>query len=240
MANMSHELRTPLSAIIGYAEMIREEMADGVAATDLVPDMAKVETNARHLLGLINDVLDLAKIESGKMEVFAESFDAGTMVREVASTADTLVGKKRNTLVIDLGANLGAMRSDVMKVRQALLNLLSNAAKFTEGGTITLAATRIAGTGPEAWLAFRVSDTGIGMTQEQLDRLFLRFSQADASTTRRFGGTGLGLSLTKAFCLMLGGDVVVESALGHGSSFTLLLPAIMPANPPPIAMAGEA
>ena len=234
MANMSHELRTPLSAIIGYSEMMREEIADGIDPRSLDVDVSKVESNARHLLGLINDVLDLAKIESGKMEVFAEPFDVAALVSEVASTVDGLVGKKRNTLALDLGQGLGSMRSDVTKLRQSLLNLLSNAAKFTEGGTITLGARRLVSAGSEDQLVFRISDTGIGMTEQQLERLFLRFSQADASTTRRFGGTGLGLSLTKAFSVMLGGDIAVESALGQGSTFEIKLPAIMPTGGPSI------
>ncbi len=227
IANMSHELRTPLSAIIGYSEMLIEDLSEGGDPEALVGDMRKIETNARHLLGLINDVLDLSKIESGKMEVFAEAFDTADVVREVAGTVRSLVDKKGNSLTLDVGDALGSMHTDVTKLRQILLNLLSNAAKFTEGGTITLTATRIGGAGPEAWLAFRVSDTGLGMSEQQLGRLFLRFSQADASTTRKFGGTGLGLSLTKAFSLMLGGDIAVESAPGLGSTFTVMLPATL-------------
>ncbi|WP_237481249.1 response regulator [Lichenibacterium dinghuense] len=223
IANMSHELRTPLSAIIGYSEMMLEEVADGAEPADLASDMRKIEGNARHLLGLINDVLDLSKVESGKMEVYAEEFDVVTAVREVADTVQTLVGKKGNSLRVDLAPDLGTMRSDLTKVRQMLLNLLGNAAKFTEAGTITLAAWREVGeVGPSVCL--RVSDTGIGMTPEQLDKLFQRFQQADSSTTRRFGGTGLGLSLTKAFADMLNGTVSVESKEGEGTSFTVRLP----------------
>ena len=229
MANMSHELRTPLSAIIGYSEMMQEFIGDGADASELVGDVAKIESNARHLLGLINDVLDLAKVESGKMEVFAETFDVEAIVRDVAASVESLVARKGNTLLLRVGEGLGTMRSDVTKIRQMLLNFLSNAAKFTEGGTITLSATRIDQAGPEAWTTFRVEDTGIGMTAEHLDKLFVRFTQADASTTRKFGGTGLGLSLTKAFSQMLGGDVAVESYLGRGSRFTIMLPATMPA-----------
>ncbi|WP_131196022.1 hybrid sensor histidine kinase/response regulator [Lichenihabitans psoromatis] len=231
IANMSHELRTPLSAIIGYSEMMQEEIADGADPTELSPDLRKVEANARHLLGLINDVLDLSKIESGKMEVFSETFDTATTLQEVASTVQGLIDKKGNRLVLDLGHDLGVMQSDVTKLRQILLNLLSNAAKFTEGGTITLGATRIVGAGPAQWLSFRVSDTGIGMSAEQLEKLFLRFSQADASTTRKFGGTGLGLSISKAFSVMLGGDIAVESGLGQGSVFTVMVPAVWSPSP---------
>ena len=231
LANMSHELRTPLSAIIGYSEMLQEEIEDSGDPGGMAPDLAKVESNARHLLGLINDVLDLSKVESGKMEVYAETFDAAEMVRDVAATVQRLVETKGNTLDLRVAPDLGAMHSDVTKVRQILLNLLSNAAKFAEGGTITLSAERgpsmdgVADGGGQDWMAFRVSDTGIGMTEEQLAKLFQRFQQADASTTRRFGGTGLGLSITKAFSTMLGGDIEAESAPGQGSAFTVRLPA---------------
>ena len=242
IANMSHELRTPLSAIIGYSEMMIEEIEDGAPATDLAPDMRKIEGNARHLLGLINDVLDLSKVESGKMEVFAEDFDIGASVREVAATVRTLIEKKENTLELLVGDDIGGMHSDVTKIRQILLNLLSNAAKFCERGTITLAVSRDAAN-PGGPVTFRVSDTGIGMTAEQLSRLFQRFQQADSSTTRRFGGTGLGLSLTKAFADMLGGRVEVESEEGHGTSFIVRLPATYVAEgderPRPDAPGGE-
>ena len=224
IANMSHELRTPLSAIIGYSEMMLEEVEDGVEASDLTPDLSKIESNARHLLGLINDVLDLSKVESGKMEVYAETFEVEPMVRGVASTVDSLVDQKGNRLVLNIEPGAGTIHSDVTKIRQVLLNLIGNAAKFTEGGTITLAVSRVPGLDGERVL-FRVSDTGIGMTEEQRARLFQRFVQADSSTTRKFGGTGLGLSLTKAFVDMLGGEVSVESEPDRGSSFTVVLPA---------------
>ena len=225
IANMSHELRTPLSAIIGYSEMMAEEIADGCAAGELAADMAKVEGNARHLLGLINDVLDLSKVESGKMEVYAEDFDVESTLREIVATVGTLVAKKDNRLVLEFSPGLGRMRSDVTKLRQVLLNLLSNAAKFTEHGTITLSAARGRGDDGTERFDFVVSDTGIGMTEEQRAKLFQRFTQADTSTTRRFGGTGLGLSLAKAFADMLGGGVDVSSVEGHGSRFTFTLPA---------------
>ena len=225
IANMSHELRTPLSAIIGYAEMISEEIEDGSEAPDLARDVTKIEGNARHLLGLINDVLDLSKVESGKMEAFAETFDVRATVEEVGSTVGALMDKKNNCLVLELGkgadASLGVMHSDITRVRQILLNLLSNAAKFTENGTITLSVSRWV----DDRLRFAVSDTGIGMTPEQLAKLFQRFQQADASTTRQFGGTGLGLALTKAFTAMLGGEIEVTSTYGTGSTFAVTLPA---------------
>ena len=224
IANMSHELRTPLSAIIGYSEMMTEEIEDGADGAELAADMRKVEGNARHLLGLINDVLDLSKVESGKMDVYPEAFDIEPVLRDVAATAGTLVGKKANRLDLQVAPGLGRMVSDLTKVRQILLNLLSNAAKFTERGTVTLSARRELFHDRDH-VVFDVSDTGIGMTEEQLSRLFQRFVQADASTTRKYGGTGLGLSLTKALCEILGGSVSVESREREGTTFTVRLPA---------------
>ena len=224
VANMSHELRTPLSAIIGYSEMMIEEAEDGVEPASLVPDMRKIENNARHLLGLINDVLDLSKVESGKTEIYVEEFDIGTMLQDVAATAQALLDKKGNTLVQRVASDVPGMTSDVTKIRQCLLNLLSNAAKFTEHGTITLAVDRDTDEDGRDWISFAVADSGIGMTEEQLAKLFQRFQQADASTTRQFGGTGLGLSITQAFSAMLGGQVTVTSTQGQGSTFTLRLP----------------
>ena len=228
---MSHELRTPLSAIIGYSEMMLEEIEDSGDGAGLAPDMRKIEGNARHLLGLINDVLDLSKVESGKMEVYTEDFEVDTVLRDIATTVGSLVVKKGNRLELQLAPDLGHMHSDLTKVRQILLNLLSNAAKFTEGGTITLSATRQIEAGYVDQIVFRISDTGIGMSEEQLVKLFQRFQQADASTTRKFGGTGLGLSLTKAFVDMLEGAVDVESGLGRGTTFTVTLPATFDARP---------
>ncbi len=226
LANMSHELRTPLSAIIGYSEMMQEEIEDGGDTAALAPDITKIEGNARHLLGLINDVLDLSKVESGKMEVYAEDFDVETILKDLVATVGSLISKKSNTLDLRTEHSLGLMHSDLTKVRQVLLNLLSNAAKFTEAGTITLTATRQEAAGGVDQIAFSVSDTGVGMTEDQLAKLFQRFQQADSSTTRKFGGTGLGLSLTKAFADMLGGSVSVDSTAGKGSTFTLVLPAV--------------
>ncbi len=228
LANMSHELRTPLSAIIGYAEMLVEEVEDGAKPDEVVRDIRKVETNARHLLGLINDVLDLSKVESGKMEAYAETFDVASMVRDIAATVDSLIQKKRNQLELRIGDDVGSMHSDITRIRQVLLNLLSNAAKFTESGVITLAAMRKQGADGVDWLSFEVSDTGLGMSEEQLAKLFQRFQQADASTTRLYGGTGLGLSLTKAFSELLGGRVEVRSVPGQGSTFAMHIPANLP------------
>jgi signal transduction histidine kinase/DNA-binding response OmpR family regulator len=221
LANMSHELRTPLNAIIGYSEMLQEEAAD-LGQDELVPDLRKIHNAGKHLLMLINDILDLSKIEAGKMELYLESFDINTLVNEVTTTIQPLMLKQQNTLRVECPPGLGVMRADVTKVRQALFNLLSNASKFTHEGTVTL---RVSRDEVEATVAFEVVDSGIGMAPEQLARLFQAFSQADASTTRKYGGTGLGLAITRRFCQMMGGDVTVESELGQGSRFTILLPA---------------
>jgi PAS domain S-box-containing protein len=223
LANMSHELRTPLNAIIGYSEMLREE-AQEFGQGALTPDLEKINAAGKHLLGLISDILDLSKIEAGKMDLYLETFDVGGMLREVVSTVQPLLAKNANRLEVRAAPELGTMRADLTKLRQALFNLLSNACKFTDHGTITLLALREADDGGER-LVFRVSDTGIGMTAEQLAKLFQAFSQADASTTRKFGGTGLGLAITRHFCQMMGGDIAVDSEPGRGSTFTIDLPA---------------
>jgi signal transduction histidine kinase/CheY-like chemotaxis protein len=223
LASMSHELRTPLNAIIGYSEMLHEEAKD-LGEESFLPDLEKIQGAGRHLLSLINNILDLSKIEAGKMEVLVEEFDVAALLAEVRSVIQPLMEKNANTLVVSCAPDLGAMRSDQTKLRQNLFNLLSNAAKFTAQGQITLAARRVVQDGDD-WLEFQVSDTGIGMTPEQLGRLFEAFAQAEASTSRDYGGTGLGLAITKQFCRMLGGDVSVESTPGQGSTFTIRLPA---------------
>ena len=216
---MSHELRTPLNAIIGYSEILQEDAADkdDKAAID---DLQKIEGAGRHLLGLINNILDLSKIEAGKMDVFIEPVDIQALLKEVMSIVKPLADKSENAVEVVCPADIGCFRSDQTKVKQCLLNLMSNANKFTSKGTLTLTVERVGG----SQVCFRVSDTGIGMTEEQLGRLFQAFSQADASTTKRFGGTGLGLAITKHFCTMLGGDVTVESTPGKGSTFIITLP----------------
>ncbi len=249
IANMSHELRTPLSAVIGYSEMLEEEVEE-LGHDHLLGDLRKINANARHLLSLISDVLDISKIEANRMTVAAETFDVAALVAGVASTVEGLVAKKGNTLVVQADPALGTMHSDELKIRQCLLNLLSNAAKFTDVGRVGVAARREtlpqahdgkAGNGKAGdgeardgkagdgeareWIVFDVTDSGIGMTEEELGRLFQRFSQADESTTRRFGGTGLGLALSRGFAQLLGGDVTVASTPGAGSTFTLRLPA---------------
>ncbi len=221
LANMSHELRTPLNAIIGYSEMLQEEAAD-LGKTALIPDLNKIHSAGKHLLSLINDILDLSKIEAGKMQVYVEQFDVSDLVQDVVNTIQPLLTRNQNQLILQAAPNLGMMRSDQTKVRQTLFNLLSNATKFTENGTITFSLSRE--TNPDRYI-FTITDTGIGMTPEQLNVLFQAFTQADASTTRKYGGTGLGLAISRHFCRMLGGDIVVNSAPGKGSTFTVILPA---------------
>jgi len=221
LANMSHELRTPMNAILGYSEMLQEE-AEDEGLDNFTPDLQKIQNAGKHLLALINDILDLSKIEAGKMELYLEDFDIAATVADVAATVQTLVAKKNNTLIVRCPPDAGPMRADLTKVRQSLFNLLSNAAKFTENGEITLDVRR---DGAD-WL-FTVRDSGIGMTGEQMAGLFEAFAQADASTTRKYGGTGLGLAITRRFCRMMGGDTTVESEPGRGSAFTICLPAVV-------------
>ncbi len=223
LASMSHELRTPLNAIIGYSEMLEEEAGERGHA-EYVPDLQKIRSAGRHLLALINDVLDLSKIEAGKMELHLETFELLPALDAVAATVAPLIEKNGNTLRLELGDDLGAMRADVTRVRQVLFNLLSNASKFTERGTITLLAAREHAPAGDT-LCFTVQDTGIGMTPEQLGRLFQAFSQAEASTSSKYGGTGLGLAISKMFCEMMGGDIAVSSTPGAGTAFTVRLPA---------------
>lgn len=222
MANMSHELRTPLNAIIGYSEMLQDD-ADDLGAADLIDDLKKIEGAGKHLLGLINDVLDLSKIEAGKMELYLEDFELSPMLEDVVATIQPLVEKNQNTLVTEFPEDLGKMHSDITKIRQCLFNLISNASKFTHAGKITLSVSQV-NQQDAKWLIFKVTDTGIGMTAEQQSKLFQAFAQADASTTRKYGGTGLGLAITRRFCQMMGGDIVVTSEIGVGSTFTITLP----------------
>jgi PAS domain S-box-containing protein len=233
LASMSHELRTPLNAIIGYSEMLQEEIEE-IGHAELGSDLQKIHTAGRHLLSLINDVLDLSKIEAGKMELHLQTFDVRSMVDDVLTTVHPLVEKNGNRLEVRASVQLGSMHSDLTKARQMLLNLLSNACKFTERGTIRLSVEREPGSGRAGGdtLVFSVSDTGIGMTPEQMDRLFEAFSQADAATASRYGGTGLGLAITKRFCQMMGGSVQAESQPGNGSVFTIRLPARLDAVSP--------
>jgi signal transduction histidine kinase len=252
VASMSHELRTPLNAIIGYSEMLQEE-AEELGQERMTADLGKVNAAGKHLLSLINNILDLSKIEAGRMDLYLEDFAVADLIRDVVAVVQPLVEQKGNTLVVEADDDVGVMHADLTKVRQALFNLLSNAAKFTEQGTITL---RIEGPHPPTpspnigrggargnppglgsplqvlgeglgvgAYTFTVADTGIGMTEEQQARLFQAFTQAEAETARRFGGTGLGLALSREFCRMMGGDIAVQSAPGLGSTFTIRLPA---------------
>ena len=231
LANMSHELRTPLNAVIGYSEMLQEE-ADEEGVPQLIPDLQRINGAGKHLLALINDVLDLSKIEAGKMELFLEDFSLASLVHEVAGTVQTLIDKKHNQLIVDCPENIGTIHADLTRVRQSLFNLLSNAAKFTEAGTIRLQVARVAGKEGTEDIEFAVSDTGIGMDDVQKARLFEAFVQADASTTRKYGGTGLGLAITRRFARMMGGDVTVHSELGSGSTFTIRIPAVVQGTAP--------
>jgi signal transduction histidine kinase/CheY-like chemotaxis protein len=234
LANMSHELRTPLNAIIGVTEMLREDAGD-LDREDEIEPLDRVLRAGRHLLGLINDILDLSKIEAGKMEIHIEEFGIAPLIDEAAKTVETLAAKNDNRLVVDCPPDIGVMQADQIRVRQALLNLLSNANKFTERGTVTVKAERDREAGRD-WITMAVSDTGIGMTPEQVGRLFREFSQADASTTRKYGGTGLGLAISRRFCQLMDGDITVESELGRGSTFTIRLPAASAAADAPITV----
>ena len=223
LANMSHELRTPLNAVIGYSEMLQDQ-ANDIGQPALIPDLQRINGAGKHLQRLIDDILDLSKIEAGKMEVFVESFDISEVVHDVVATIEPLIDKAGNTLRVTCPDTVGVMRADMTKVRQMLFNLLSNACKFTHNGSVSLDVERQhLATGE--WLYFRVHDTGIGMTPEQVGKLFQEFTQADSSTTRRYGGTGLGLAISRRFARMMGGDILVESTEGQGSTFTVQLPA---------------
>lgn len=222
LANMSHELRTPLNAIIGYSEMLQED-AEDLGHDESVSDFGKILSAARHLLQLINDILDISKIEAGKMKLYYETFSVKLMIDDVLNTITPLATKNDNRLQVNY-EGVDQMHADVTKVRQVLLNLLSNASKFTHEGTIGLDIRRSNQNGQEC-LSFEVTDTGIGMSSEQVSGLFQAFNQADDSTTRQYGGTGLGLVISKRFCQMMGGDITVASEEGKGSVFTAVLPA---------------
>jgi signal transduction histidine kinase/CheY-like chemotaxis protein len=227
LASMSHELRTPLNAIIGYSEMLTEEAKESGAA-EIVPDLEKIRTAGKHLLELINSVLDISKIEAGKMELFAETFRVERLAREVADVAIPLAARNNNRLEAAVAPDVGEMRADQTKVRQSLYNLVSNACKFTSDGEVRIEVSRAS----DGFVTFAVRDTGVGMTPAQMGRLFQSFAQGDASTSRRFGGTGLGLALSRSFARMMGGDISVESEPGKGSVFTMRIPANVA---PPVA-----
>ncbi|AFY80965.1 PAS domain-containing sensor histidine kinase [Oscillatoria acuminata] len=238
LANMSHELRTPLNAIIGYSELLQEDARDiGITEPEFLDDLRSINTAGKHLLALIGDILDYSKIESGKMQLFLESFNLDKAIAQICHTAQPLIEKNSNQLVVQFSGELGSMHADLTKMRQILFNLLSNAAKFTRQGKIEVAVTQqprnaipLAFSPEQEWdpndlfVVFQICDTGIGMTQDQLNNLFQAFMQADASTTREYGGTGLGLAISRLFSQMMGGDIVVDSQLGVGSTFTVYLP----------------
>jgi len=223
LANMSHELRTPLNAIIGYSEMLEEE-AQETGNQASVPDLQKIRSSGKHLLELINAVLDLSKIEAGKMDLYLETFSISVLADEVISIVQPMAEKNGNVLLKTCPADIGSMHADLTKIRQGLLNLLSNACKFTSNGTVSLIVTRET-VGAVEWIRFAVKDTGVGLTDEQARGLFEPFTQADSSTTRKFGGTGLGLAITHRFADMMGGTVQLTSKLGEGATFTISLPA---------------
>jgi len=223
LANMSHELRTPMNAIIGYSEMLQEDAVE-CGQQEFIPDLEKINAAGKHLLSLINDILDLSKIEAGRMDLYLERFDLSSTLADIVSTVSPLVEKNNNTLELDALQDLGTIRADLTKLRQALFNLLSNAAKFTHNGMIALIARREHESAGD-WIVLSVKDSGIGIAPGQVNKLFEDFTQADDSTTRNYGGTGLGLSISRRFCQMMGGDITVESHPGEGSTFTIRLPA---------------
>ena len=222
LANMSHELRTPLNAIIGVTEMLQEDAREFNRDDEIEP-LDRVQRAARHLLALINDILDLSKIEAGKMDLVLESFPIATLIDDVVRTVELIASKNDNRIVVNCPDTIGSMYTDQIRVRQALMNLVSNASKFTSNGTVTVSAARERTADGER-VEFAVTDTGIGMSPDQLAKLFQEFSQADSSTTRKYGGTGLGLAISRRFCQMMGGDISVESELGRGSKFVITLP----------------
>jgi signal transduction histidine kinase len=230
LANMSHELRTPLNAIIGVSEMLRE---DAEALKQDTEPLDRVLGAARHLLALINDILDLSKIEAGRMELQLESFALAPLIATVVKTIEPLAAKNANQIALHCDHAIGTLHADQMRLRQALLNLMSNANKFTDHGTISIDARQRQEDGRDS-VTIAVADTGIGMTEEQTGKLFQEFSQADASTTRKYGGTGLGLAISRRFCQMMGGDITVESNPGRGSTFTIRLPRIVEVSTEPV------
>ena len=225
LANMSHNLRTPLNAIIGYSEMLQEEAEDS-NNEEFKEDLERINGAGKHLLNLVNYVLDVSKIEAGAMDIYLETFPVQPMVQDVATSMQAPVEKNSNVLEIDCPNSVGSIHADTTKIKQCLFNLIDNASKFTEQGTISLTVSRVTEDGQE-WVNFAVADTGTGMTDEQMGRLFEPFAQAEASASREFGGTGVGLAITRRFCEMMGGTVLVESVEGKGSTFTMKLPAVV-------------
>ena len=226
---MSHQLRTPLNAVIGYSELLRDEAENSSDNEQKLADLDRINGAGRHLLDLVTDVMDVTQIESDTIEVQTDRFKVSEFIDSLTATCAPLVKANSNTLQIDLGTNLSWANTDQLKLRQCLLNLVSNAAKFTKNGTITILANRHMRNG-RAWLKFVVSDTGIGISEANLEKLFKQFSQATLDTSKNYGGTGLGLVLTKRFCELLGGSINLESREGVGTAFTLNLPAVYQAD----------
>ncbi len=238
LANMSHELRTPLNAIIGYSDMLRED-AEDFGYDDFVPDLNKIQSAGNHLLSLINNILDISKIEAGKIDIYLEEFIFDHILTDTITTITPELSKNNNTLSLDItDAPIGLITVDETKMRQILLNLLSNATKFTSDGTITVRAKRLMRHGEE-WLEVSVQDDGIGMTPEQMAHIFQEFTQADVSTTRKYGGTGLGLPISRHFANIMGGDIIVHSDVGKGSTFTLSIPTVVSENNPYMTMVSQ-
>ncbi|GEM_PF-3455006 len=224
LANMSHELRTPLNAIIGYSELLQEVAEDVEVEEDFVPDLKKINGAGEHLLNLINDILDLSKIEAGKMQLFPEDCAVDNLIEEVSTTISPMMGKNGNEFKVDSDENLGSIMVDSTRLRQILMNILSNAAKFTQKGEVLLKVFRDK-CEENDWMIFRVKDTGVGINPENINNLFKSYAQADPSVAKMYGGTGLGLAISQSFCYMMGGMISVESVLGNGSTFTIKLPA---------------
>ncbi|WP_413175281.1 ATP-binding protein [Anabaena azotica] len=228
LANVSHELRTPLNAVIGLSQLLKDDAVDIGASPDFITDLETINSAGRHLLELINDILDVSKIEAGKMTLYPETFDIITLINNVVLTVKPAIEKNGNTLVLECDEYLGTMYADQTRMRQVLLNLLSNAAKFTTNGTVTLTVkidkTIILKEAPFGLIIFTVTDNGIGMSPSQQQKLFQPFIQGDISTTKKYGGTGLGLAISRHFCQMMGGEILVNSQLGVGSNFKVSLP----------------
>jgi signal transduction histidine kinase len=220
---MSHELRTPLNAIIGYSDLL-QVLAARKQDTTYTDDLQRIQKAGKHLLTLINDILDISKIEAGKLELEMQVFDVSMILEEINETVQPLASQNSNTFTVNVASDLSPVNADYTRLKQCLLNLLSNACKFTQAGEVDFSITQEQVRGQE-FVTFRVADTGVGLSEDQAARLFQPFSQADASTTRKFGGTGLGLSITKTLCEAMGGSISLQSQLGTGSTFTIRLPA---------------
>jgi signal transduction histidine kinase len=225
LAKMSHEFRTPLNAVIGYSEMLLEDVDVSGAGVNKKTDLERINAAGKHLLSLVTDVLDISKIESDFIELKIETFDLAALIEDIVSTSRPLIAAKKNRLTVQLQANLGSATTDQTKLRQVALNLMSNAGKFTKSGSIVLSAMRERRASGD-WIEIKVSDTGIGISTTDMSKLFQNFGQASAETTSKFGGTGLGLSISQRFCALMGGSITVTSEIGRGSTFKVLVPAV--------------